>query len=113
MLESRVRGNPQARFGGGRSEKGQQRYLAGPLPYSRNQYAHFIVFRERDQRVATTKVTPLPDGTFGALVNAPSRPRFNYAGHVSTLDEAKAAVDERVMAIIAEEYKPEYRPPLG
>ena len=81
--------------------------------WSRNQYAHFIVFRDRDQRVATAKVTPLPAGTFGVLVNAPSRPRFHYAGNVSTLAAAKTAVDERVMAVIAEEFRPEYVPPLG
>ena len=81
--------------------------------WGRNQYAHFIVFRDRDERVATAKVTPLPDGTFGVLVNGPSWPRFNFAGKSSTLDAAKATVDERVMVIIEEAFKPEYRPPLG
>jgi hypothetical protein len=81
--------------------------------WGRNRYAHFIVFHDREQRVASTKVTPLSDGTFGVLVDAPSWPRFNFVGSSSSLEEAKATVDERVMAIIGEAFKPEYRPPLG
>jgi hypothetical protein len=42
-----VRGNPQARFGGGRSEKGQQWHLVGPLPYLMLNRLMFVYFIQR------------------------------------------------------------------
>ena len=42
LLESRVRGNSQARFGGGRMEKGSQDTLASRLPYKEQEQRHDV-----------------------------------------------------------------------
>jgi hypothetical protein len=42
LLESRVLGNLQARFGGGRMEKGSQDTLASRLPYKEQEQRHEV-----------------------------------------------------------------------
>jgi hypothetical protein len=44
LLESRVLGNLQARFGGGRMEKGSQDTLASRLPYRRKYKVHQEIY---------------------------------------------------------------------
>jgi hypothetical protein len=81
--------------------------------WTRNQYAHFIVFRDPDARVATGTVKPSTDGTLQWQVKGPCWSSFEEEGAAATLDAAKSAVDQRVLAIIKQEFKPEYIPPLG
>jgi hypothetical protein len=82
--------------------------------WTKNKYAHFIVFRERDNKVATgiiydhrSFVKRPGIALVEWRVNGPCWSTYEDAGTVMTLDEAKKAVDERVMKIIEEEFEHE------
>lgn len=88
--------------------------------WSKNRHAHFIVFRDSDDRVATgivkSAVIEIDEHSHSVAVwrvNGPCWSTYEKTGTADSLDEAKKAVDEQVMAIIEEEFKPEYIPPLG
>ncbi len=82
--------------------------------WSKNRYGHFIVFRERDNQVARASIHQTPiNGLLRWIVMGPCWTTYQETGLVPTLEEAKQAVDERVMKIIAEEFKLEYINPVG
>ena len=91
--------------------------------WTKNKHAHFIRFRESDCQVAQATIKALSDddcreawvayGSYKWRVTGPCWSTYHAAAIVRTLDEAKKAVDERVMKIIAEEFQPEYVNPLG
>lgn len=81
--------------------------------WSRNKYAHFIVWRDGEDSVARATVKEMPDGSFSFQVNGPCWSLFERKGTAATLDIAKEEVDYEVEKIIEEEYREEYIPPLG
>jgi hypothetical protein len=91
--------------------------------WSKNKYVHFIVWRDRDDQVAQAIIRSLSDaecqkawlpyGSYEWRVSGPCWSTYEATGTPRTLDEAKQAVDQRVMAIIADEFRPEFIPPLG
>lgn len=81
--------------------------------WSSNQHAHFIVFRNQDDRVATALCSQRPDGQFDWQVSGPCWSLFEASGVTADLPAAKAAADAAVMGIIKEEYAPEPIHPLG
>lgn len=78
-----------------------------------NQHAHFIRFRRADEAVAKGIVRILPEGGFQWTATWPCWMLCEETGWTASLDEAKQAVNQRVDAIIQQEYKAEYVPPLG
>ena len=87
--------------------------------WSKNKYAHFIRFRIQDNQVATAKVIPLTyacgscETKFEWKVNGPCWSAYEETGMADDLNEAKEAVNKRVMAIIEREFEPESVHPMG
>jgi hypothetical protein len=81
--------------------------------WTHNRHCYFIVFRVPEDRVARGLIRETGDGTFQWEVTGPCWSTYEEKGVADTLLFAKQAVNERVMKIIAEEFKEEYVHPLG
>lgn len=87
--------------------------------WSRNRYSYFIIFRNRDESPvakATIKYLPswrMSDGDFRCTFRGPCWTLNEWTRWTKTLEEGVAQIEEALMKVIAEEFKPEYVPPLG
>jgi len=80
--------------------------------WTHNQHCHFIQFRDCDDKVATATIFPLGE-RFVWKINGPCWSAYEKSGIATSLDEAKQAIDQQAMAIVAEEFAPEPVHPLG
>lgn len=79
--------------------------------WSKNKHSHFIVWRNREDSVATANIKETPDGVFTWKVDGWSH--YEATGTSKMLDEAKQAASDKVFEVIKKECKPEYVHPLG
>ena len=81
--------------------------------WSRNQHVHFIVFRLRENQVAQAGCRTIDGRVYRWAVTGPCWSTYQEQGRADSLEEAKKAVDTRVMKIIEEEFEPEPVHPMG
>ncbi len=86
--------------------------MSGWYYWSHNRYAHFIVWRNRDNAVAQAKIRQVQPHMFVWTVKGPCWSLYEETESERTLEAAKQAVEKRVDAIIADEFRSEYVSPL-
>lgn len=91
----------------------------GPQPaknewyyWMRNRHASYIIFRNRDDKVADAKIFQQGDA-FQWRVTGPCWSTYDESGTSLSLEEARAECDQRVMKLIEHELKAEFVNPMG